>query len=132
MCHHPSALDVWGVFIDEIYTTAELFVPDSTSALYGRGKAGVFRKLVQLPDTLPLTDTLASEQASQAEVVQAGLKLLLMLYNGKPDETLNHLRYRLYMNAIAAGKSKLQPERLPPTQRAAHFHTHMELVVCYC
>jgi len=104
---------------------------DSTSALYGHGKGSVFRKLVHDASTLPLTETLTSEHASQAEVVQAGLKLLLMLYSGKPDETLNHLRFRDYMNMIATGKSRLRPERLPPTERAAHFHilrVHLQVV----
>ena len=98
-----------------------LSVCDSTSALYGHGKGSVFRNLVHDASTLPLTDTLTSEHASQAEVVQAGLKLLLLLYSGKPDETLNHLRFRDYINMIATGKSRLRPERLPPTERAAHF-----------
>ena len=96
---------------------------DSTSALYRHAKCGVFRKLVHGASTLPLTDTLTSEHASQAEVVHAGLKLLLMLYNSKPHETVNHLRFRDYMNMIATGKSRLRPER-------THFHIlHVNLQV---
>ena len=35
------------------------------------------------------------------------------------------------MNFIATGKSRLNPERLPPTERAAHFHilrVHLQVV----
>jgi len=75
---------------------------------------------------LPLTDILALEHASQA-----CLKLLLMLYNGKPDKTLNHLRFRHYVNIIATGKSRLHPEILPLTETAASFHirhAHLQVV----
>ena len=52
---------------------------DTTSALFGHGKAGVYRKVVENPDTKPLTDVLSSVDASQTAVVKASLKLLLML-----------------------------------------------------
>ena len=41
-----------------------------------------------------------------------GLKLLLMLYNGRPEETLNHLRFRDYMKFTATGRSRLKLERI--------------------
>jgi len=44
---------------------------DTTSALFGHGKAGVYRKVVENPDTKPFTDVLSSVDASQTAVVEA-------------------------------------------------------------
>ena len=104
---------------------------DTTSALHGRGKASVYRKIAQSPDTLPLTDILGSVNAAEEDVVQADMKLLVMVYGGKPNESLNHLRYITYMNMIANSKTTPCPERLPPTETAARFHllrVHLQTV----
>jgi len=69
--------------------------------------------------------------ATQNEVVTAGLQLLVMLYGGKEGDTLDHLRYAVYMNLIATGKTRPRPERLPATERAAAFHVmraHLQIV----
>lgn len=102
---------------------------DTTSALYGQGKASAFRKIACCPDLLPLTRTLGFETPSQEEVVQAGLNLLVMLYGGNSSESLNHLRFLLYNRLLST--SKPAPERLPPTERAATFHVmrvHVQVV----
>ena len=69
--------------------------------------------------------------ATQNEVVPAGLQLLVMLYGGKEGDTPDHLRYTVYMNQIATGKTRPRPERLPPTERAAAVHilrAHLQIV----
>ena len=38
-------------------------------------------------------NTVMSIQVSRDEIVDAGLRLLALLYNEKPGESLNHLRY---------------------------------------
>ena len=53
------------------------------------------------------------------EIGEAGLKLFILLYGGKSTDSLSTLRYSKY---IKMASSKLQPEKLPPTERAAHFH----------
>ena len=104
---------------------------DTTSALFGHGKASVFRKVQRQTAMLPLTDLLTSHRASQTEVVDAGLQILVMLYGGKVGDSLNHLRYAVYMNLIATRRTQPRPERLPPTERAARFHimrVHLQAV----
>ena len=98
---------------------------DSTSAIYGHGKIGkgsVFRKITKNSDTLPLTDVLSLTHVAQSQVAEAGLKLLVLLYGGKPGDTLDHMCCTAYMNLIATGKTRARPEHLPPTERAAYFH----------
>ena len=70
--------------------------------------------------------------ATQQEVIAAGLKLLTMIYGGKADEKLNYVRYKTYMNNTASSSHLLKPERLPPTENSAKFHclrTHLQVVI---
>lgn len=60
--------------------------------------------------------------AVKEEIIEAGQKLLVMLYGGKPNDMLNHMRYVKYMHLLATNKARPLPEQLPPTERAAYFH----------
>jgi hypothetical protein len=86
---------------------------------------------VKNKESFKYCDIIGSVSASRCEVVEAGLKLLAMIYGGKPDDSLNNLRYVMYMNFLATSKTKLNPERLPPTENAAQFHAlrvHFQVV----
>ena len=63
-----------------------------------------------------------SPESTQDEVGEAGTKLFVPLYGGKECDGLADLRYSKYMN-MAAKSTKIKPEVLPPTKRAAHFHS---------
>ena len=95
---------------------------DSTSNLFGHGKSSVFRTIVKCVNNETVTDTLGSATASRQDVIEAGLNLLTMLYGGKNDDTLNHLRYVSYMHQLATSKTGPNSERLPPTGNAAKYH----------
>jgi len=95
---------------------------DSTSGLFGHGKANVFRSIVKFVGDEAHTDMLESISASCQEVVDAGLKLITMLYGGKEDDTLNHLRYVSYMHQLATRETQPHTEKLPPTENAAKYH----------
>jgi hypothetical protein len=58
----------------------------------------------------------------QNEIGNAGIKLFVMLYNGKADDTLTELRYNTYMR-MAASASRIIPSKLPPTERSAWSHS---------
>jgi len=117
--------------VQQILVVHALSGCDTTSALYGIGKPSAFKKIVDFQDGLALSEIVGSETASIADVSQAGLRLLTMLYSGKQSDTLNHLRYVTYMHLIARSSTRPRPERLPPTERAAHFHVlrvHLQVV----
>jgi hypothetical protein len=104
---------------------------DTTSALFGHGKARAFKQITLSSKTLPLTDELLRSDATADDVASAGCRLLVELYGGKPSDTLNKLRYTMYMNMLATGTSRPQPERLPPSERAAYFHclrAHLQIL----
>ena len=76
--------------------------------------------------------TLGDFEATKTDVVRAGTIVFYRMYGGKPGETLNTLRYLKSMEYIATSKVQLQPERLPPPERAAYFHilrVHLQIVI---
>jgi len=94
---------------------------DTTCALFGYGKARVLKKIGNSEYALSLVDRMEDSTENES-VSQAGVKLLVFLYGGKEDESLNHLRFVSHMNQLASTRLRPCPERLPPTERAAHFH----------
>ena len=52
--------------------------------------------------------------ASKKEVIEAGEKALVCLYNGKSSETLDCLRNRRHCQKVATNISQVQPHNLPP------------------
>ena len=61
----------------------------------------------------------------------AGSQLLALIYGGKLTDQLNSLRHSAYMNMCAVSSSRPVPERLPPTEHAARFHslrTHIQTI----
>jgi len=95
---------------------------DTTSALYGHGKASVFKNIVKNKETLLLTETIGSPTAARIDIIAAGLKLLILLYGGNTSDTINNLRYVTYMNLLATCKTQPNSERLPPSECAAQYH----------
>jgi len=104
---------------------------DSTSALFGLGKKTVWNKLLSSVDTMSWLKLLGSVGATKEAVRSAGLKLLAVLYGGKPDIRLNHLRYTTYCHLTATSTHVVIPERLPPTEEAATCHVfraHLQIM----
>ncbi len=60
-----------------------------------------------------------AQSVSSEEVIAAGEHALVCIYNGKPGEVLDSLRYKRYT-------SHIQPQTLPPTSAAAKYHSLRE------
>jgi len=96
---------------------------DTTSRLHGIGKGVALKKII--------TDALFREQAgvfnrpsvTKEDVILAGEKALVCLYNGRSDESLDSLRYTRFCHKIATGTTFVQSECLPPTSAAAVYHS---------
>ena len=59
-------------------------------------------------------------QSSSAEIENAGEKVMCILYNGNPTESLNTLRF---CEKVATSLAHVQPHVLPPTAAASKFHS---------
>ena len=104
---------------------------DSTSSLFGIGKGKALKKLSGSKEAMQLCTVLTDKNATHDEVNTAGLQTLSLLYGGKTSESLNHLRYVMYMNCAASSTLQPHPERLPPTENASRYHVyraHLQIV----
>ena len=97
---------------------------DTTSRLHGIGKGVALKKLATDPLFYEKAEAFNRPAATKEEIVLAGEKALLCLYNSKsPDENLDSLRYSRFCQNVATGTTFVQPESLPPTSAAAAYHS---------
>lgn len=100
------------------------------TTLYGIGKGlplknfvsdTLFREHVKVFDSLPV---------SKEEIVKAGEQVIVCLYNWKPEEGLDGLRFRRYCEKVSTGTFQIQPQSLPPTSAAASYQSMREASNC--
>jgi len=102
---------------------------DTTSRLYGIGKAATLKKRITINDFREQATVFDKQSASTVEIVSAGEKALVWLCNGKSGDGLDSLRYKRFCEKVATSTSHaVKPESLPPTSAGAKYHS---LRVCY-
>ena len=94
---------------------------DTTSAIFGIGKATILKKLGNQQHMRNI-DIIQNEHSTHEDVRKAGLHLMKAVYGGLSAESLTALRYSTYVKLISCTLGKLRPEKLPPTEQAAYFH----------
>ena len=70
--------------------------------------------------------------ATVEQIGEAGTRLFVITYGGKEDDSLNSLRYTKFMEMVSSSKAPLDPQKLSPTERAAHYHSlrvHLQVVI---
>ena len=95
---------------------------DTTSVTYGLGKISIMKAIEKKKIAKERFDVFLSPERTQDEVGEAGAKFFVTLYGGKTCYNLTDLRYNKYIN-MAAKSTKIKPEVLPPTKKAAQFHS---------
>ena len=87
-----------------------------------KGKAGILQLVQKSKQAQHLCKVFASPNSSQYQVGNADIQMFLLLYGGKIDDRLHQLRYTSYIKMFASS-SKISPSKLPPTERAAWYHS---------
>lgn len=121
----------------EIVTSNLLFIHawcgcDTTSATFGHGKTNLLKKMKQSEELQQISSVISNPQATEEEVGNAGIRLFVILYGGREEDTLGGLRFAKFMAMVSSCKGELKPWKLPPTDRAAHFHSlrvHLQVMV---
>ena len=126
----PKVFSIRNIFdiIDSIIRKSLIFDHawsgcDCTPAAFGQGKGAIIKLLLRSKEVQEISQTFYKPDATHVEVAQGGIRLFTIMYGGR-DGNLNRLRYTTYMNAISATKGLLKPEKLPPTENAAEFHSY--------
>ena len=97
---------------------------DTTSRLFGIGKAAVLKKFRTNKALQQAAKVFDSDSATAEEIQLAGEKALVATYNGKKDESLNALRLSRYCEKVAKSLNRVEPRSLPPTSAAARYHSY--------
>ena len=96
---------------------------DTTSQLYRIGKGNSLKKFRSNQKLREQAKIFNNELSSSAEISAAGEKALIIFYNGKPDDSLDSLRYKRFCEKVSTNKSHIHPQTLPPTSAAAKYHS---------
>ena len=105
---------------------------DTTSATYGQGKTNLLKKIKESNDIQEISLLISQYDATAEQVSNAGIRLFVITYGGKPEESLNNLRYLKFMKMISSCKTALDPQKLPLTERSAYFHSlqvHLQVTI---
>ena len=86
---------------------------DTTSWLYGLGKGASLKKLGSSQHFQRQAEQFGTHAASTEQVVATGESALVCLYNGKPEDSLDSLRYGRFCEKVAVKSSHNQPQTLP-------------------
>lgn len=63
------------------------------------------------------------KESSAEEVIEAGEKALVRLYNDNDGENINHLRLRRFKEKVAKSSKYVDVKSLPPARAATKFHS---------
>lgn len=103
---------------------------DTTSATFGQGKVSIVKRLKQCDEIQDISELMMKRDVTTEQIGEAGARLFVIMYGGKETDCLNALRYAKYMEMVTSTK-KIDPHKLPPTERAAHYHSlrvHLQVV----
>ncbi len=98
-----------------------LSVCDSTSRPYGIGKATVLTKYAALKIS---TAVFMSPSSTKEAIELAGAEALLVIYGSKTAPSLDSARVMKFQLKVATSAGYVPPEKLPPTNNAAVFHSY--------
>lgn len=105
---------------------------DTTSATFGQGKTNLLKKLKESEEVQKISLLISDPVMTAEQIVKAGVQLFIIMYGGKQEDSLNTLRYAKFMEIVSSSKSSLDPQKLPPTERAAYFHSlrvHLQIIL---
>ena len=104
---------------------------DSTSHIYGFGKNYLLKAITEDGYLQDLAAEISDPHASPEKVGAAGSKVFCYMYGDKHGNDLASLRYMKFQTMLTE-KMKVVIEKLPPSERAAHFHSlraHFQICV---
>lgn len=96
---------------------------DSTSRLYGIGKAAGLTKVKSNVEFQSVAKVFLQDNGIQDNVVKSGEKALVVLYGGDPKKGLDSLRHTRFQEKVIRSSKFVEARSLPPTSASARFHS---------
>ena len=108
---------------DGILAIRPLLGSDIMSRLFFIGKGAALTKFQEHERFQHDILLFLEKDVSKAEITEAGERLLVSLYGGKVNNSLDQICLYKFHQKIASNKKVVQPEYLPPKPDAAGFHS---------
>ena len=106
---------------------------DTTSATFGQGKTLLLKKIKECNELQQISYVMSKDDVTAEQIGKAGIQVFAIMYGGKQGYTLNTLRYVKFMEMVSSGNiTALDPQKLPPTERAAYYHSlrvHLQVII---
>lgn len=97
---------------------------DTTSRIFGVGKKPFFQKFIKGDKDLESCAVCFTNEGQTCDIVEeCGYKAMVLLFGGKPTNSLATLRYNVLKRKVVSATCFVTPERLPPTASATKFHS---------
>ncbi|XP_069112197.1 uncharacterized protein [Argopecten irradians] len=101
---------------------------DTTSRIYGVGKAAALKKISSNPHLMSLFSVFLQHNVCKEELTRSGEEIIKALYgsgigSGQYIEDLDFLRFSRFVQKTATSTTCVNVQSLPPTKDAANFHT---------
>ena len=97
---------------------------DTTSQFCVIAKGTCFSKLVKSKALQKLARRFYLRSKPKVEVEMEGLNTIKILYSVKANEKMFNFRYKRLLERILKANNFVKPERFPPTEVAARFHSY--------
>ena len=83
---------------------------DTTSAVFDQGKCRILKLAQKSQEMRQWCAVFAQEDTTRDAVGEAGERIFISMYGGKPDDSLTKLRHARYREIAATNSSVLRPE----------------------
>lgn len=93
-----------------------------TSHLFGIGQGVPLKKYKKNQQLAAFAEVFYNKKATNEEIISAGTKALVILYNGTESESLDLVRFQRFKEKVSVGKSAVLVQNLPPSSAAAKYH----------
>ena len=97
---------------------------DTTSRLFGIGKGTILKKFKANVELQKAAEVFNSTLSTSSQIESAGERVLVVMYGGKNNESLNFLHHRKYYEKLASSLASVDPKGLPPTSGAGKYHSY--------
>ena len=102
------------VVVSNVLFSHSLLGCDTTSRLYGIGKAKALSKIKMNSFFVHQAQVFMKSNSEKAAVIEAGDHALVAIYNGLQGENLDGLRLRKFCEKATCNTALVEPRTLPP------------------
>lgn len=108
--------------IDNIYFLHAIGGSKTTSHIHSIGKCQPLKKFLKSSEFRTIAGIFSIKTSTVPQIVDAGIRAITILHNGKINESLDALRFEQFSKKVSTNKSAVLVNSLCPSAGAAKYH----------